>query len=78
LASEHQKRRVEELGGWRNKNIQPSLQKPKGKTSVIEMLQKHEEKDRKEEGQKEGHKETQRTERLLKEEVGGRSHRVRV
>jgi hypothetical protein len=54
------------------------LQKPKGKTSVIEMLQKHEEKDRKEEGQKEGHKETQRTERLLKEEFGGRSHRVRV
>jgi hypothetical protein len=60
------------------KNIQPSLQKPKGKTSLNEVLQKHEEKDSKEEGQKEGHKETQRTEKLLKEEVGGRSHRVRV
>ena len=60
-------------------NIQPSLQKPKGKTRLNEVIQKQEEKDGKKEGQKkEGHKETQRIEKLLKEEVGGRSHRVRV
>jgi hypothetical protein len=59
-------------------NTQPSLQKPKGKQSLNEILQKHGEKDSKEEGQKESHKETRRTEKLLKEEVGGRSHRVRV
>jgi hypothetical protein len=54
------------------------LQKPKGETSLNEVLQKHEENDSKEEGQKESHKQTLITKKLLKEEVGGRSHRVRV
>jgi hypothetical protein len=70
------KRRVSKIKDGKGRPNQ-ACKNQQGKQSLDESPQRYGEKEKttKEEGQKKSHKETRK---ILKEDVGGRSHRVRV